>query len=267
MNDFKFGLAKDVAEVVHALSRIYGRVFDAAFVQWLNECPYGANQWHVVRKAGEVVGTLGMLPCVMEIKGVAYRGMLANNGGIVKKHRGSGLFTDLGMFALKEINGMPAVGASNDTALKGHLAAGWSKAGELELLSGKMPVDSKVMEGEPNPGLRFAHSDAWRRWRYKKPDQMYNLYRGAFPTTHDLKIASNVCKRYEDRWQVMESSEYRYVGIDGYIDIWRMVGTVAFEALKNVGFKSLFTRHLIVHGKAAGLDGEYRMDLCDNDTF
>ena len=269
----KFGTTDDLVEVTDALSRIYERPFDVSFVKWLSECPYGANLWFVVRDAGEIVAVMGMLPCVMDIGGVVYRGMLANNGGVVKKCRGNQLFTDLGMYALKGINGMPAVGACNDAALKSHLAAGWTKAGELELLSGKMFADPMIwisLPKEPEPQFSFVHTKPWADWRYRKPNEIYVRGEGDW----------FVYKLYENRRQMIDpppgyrnsrllsnGQRHGFQGDDGMMDIWRMKGTVASEALKGVGFKSLYTRHMIVHGAAVGIDGEYRMDLCDNDTF
>ena len=66
----------------------------------------------------------------------------------------------------------------------------------------------------------------------------------------------------------MEIEEYRRLGwFSGVVDIWCLWGSITSDALHLAGFKSLFTRHMIVHGAVVGLDGEYRMDLCDNDTF
>ncbi len=259
----KFGTTDDLGEVTDALSRIYERPFDMLFVKWLSECPYGANLWFVVRDAGEIVAAMGMLPCVVDV-GTVHRGVLANNGGVVKKHRGSGLFADLGMYALKSVGGLGmsvAVGACNDAALKSHLAAGWTKAGELELLSGERCLSS-ILVGLSGgiPGFRFIRTERWKWWRYVKPAQIYYVDDGPIRF-----------KLYEGRMQIVEVDDYcdmfRYYSDHECVDIWGMKGTVASEALKGVGFKSLFTRHMIVHGAAVGLDGEYRMDLCDNDTF
>ena len=195
----KFGTTDDLVEVTDALSRIYERPFDVLFVKWLSECPYGANRWFVVRDAGEIVAAMGMLPCVVDVGGVVHRGMLANNGGVVKKYRGNQLFTDLGMYALKEINGMPAVGACNDAALKSHLAAGWSKAGELELLSGAASAITMNMPQELDPGFGFVRTEGWRRWRYSRPP-------GDVYMETDRCRGRTVYKRHKDRWHHVQQT-------------------------------------------------------------
>jgi hypothetical protein len=272
----QFEETTNLVEVLCALNDVYEKQMDPLMVQWLDNCPTGSNRWFVAREHNQVVGIYGLLPRYMVVNGIVVRAHLCNNVGVKPFHRSKGLFKRLGIFATEQagVETDLFIGCSNPAALRGHLAAGWSHIADLALMYGV--VDGQVQKNTVTPYherpivdhrssdrvLIMKRDDVFRDWRYSREGIEY------MSQLHKHHWA--VWKRHHGRCQVMEMSGWSMLKyLNWVVDLWAVSRSVFQTHLFNIGFKSAYTRHLVIkpNGFFAKDPNAIRFELVDNDVY
>lgn len=277
-----FGLIDKPEDVRDVLNEAFGEgKFDLDFVEWLASSPFGPNRWYGAFDGGRPVATYALLPMIVDVDGSQHFAGLCNNVSTVPNHRGRGIFTALGRYALAHMKADVYLGVPNEQAVPGHRKVGWERLGKLELLSGEArsqwrevkqnPVEhfkyypfNRRLPPEGPPRLMVSRGEAFMRWRYSKPGQTY--VQSMFPDFRHV-----VWKEFEGRKQVMETNDWECIlGLGGVVDVWQFEGSRVSGHLKGLGFESRFDRDFIAWSKVVEIPREvdrYRFELCENDVF
>jgi hypothetical protein len=262
MGGVTFELVQDDEKVLGALNEIFGNVFDIDFVTWLGDCPTGANRWYCAMDGNRIVGTYGLLPLTVQVDQDRYTGALCNNVGTVPEYRGRGIFTDLGRYALEDMEAAVNIGVPNEAAVPGHKKVGWANYGKLLLMGGKiegsiqyLAMDLEEILEKKGAGIRrhfsVVRTTEFSKWRYSKPGQSY---RGVYFGVGQYAV----WKRFGDRKQVMETNTDEVVLLlGGKTDVWCFEGTRTCAWFEDRGFKPRLERDFILY---TDLPIEYRPD-------
>jgi GNAT superfamily N-acetyltransferase len=277
-----FGIIDSAEDARDVLNEIFGEgKFGLDFVEWMGDCPTGPNRWYAAFDGSRPVGTYGLLPMVVDVDGTHYKGALCNNVGTVPSHRGRGIFTDLGRYALGDMKADVAFGVPNEAAVPGHRKVGWARCGKLELLSGestdgveeyrRMPFREfkfvpffKHIPTEGKPRVMAVRGWPFWQWRYSKPGQEY--FQSLFP---EQRYA--IWKEFEGRRQILETNDWQLAAcMGGWVDIWQLEGSRISRHLKGLDFESRFDRDLIVYAPKVDVPMDVdriRFELCENDVM
>ena len=269
------------------LNEVFQRQLSRAWHEWFTYgSPNGRTRYYLARdlQTGDIAATYGLMPLKLQLDGRVVKGALSVNTGARMNWRGTGLFQDLGRYAL-ETDGQTegtilSLGVPNRFSHNVLQRIGWEHVDDIVYLArGEVPVESTDAEqvdefnphvdqllNKPHTGDRLAISKdhAWLNWRYNRPDQTYLRY---VVRVRDDITGYIVLKRFHDADQNTEKAhilDIRAANDEAFMQLvhaaygfsqdvselntWAITGSSRYEQLHQIGFReTVEIRHLIVY--------------------
>lgn len=291
-NRIRFELAArdDDRLLLENLSEVFQRELTPEWHEWFAyESPHGRTRYYLARdlETGDIAATYGLMSLRLRVEGETVNGALSVNTGARTVWRGTGLFQDLGRYALETdgstVGTVISLGVPNRFSHNVLQRIGWEHIDDIAYLARKdVPIESTdaeqideftpeidrfLDEGIAGEGLAVSKDHLWLNWRYSRPDQSYTRY---LVRTSGVITGYVVLKRFFDAERDVENAHivdirasnpevlgqlvnaaYCFSQGVSELNTWAFAGSPMFNALHEMGFRQTEeTRHLILYRHA-----------------